>query len=94
MLSPHAAMTCDLGKVWSSLGAYPLKSFINFDFLRPARFSAVYFPAWFVTGEVEASVTYKGIQVRSIFRFLNLDQFTIHFDCYRSRKVPGSTIRA
>jgi hypothetical protein len=52
-------------KLLPSIGASILP-FLNFDFLRPARFSAVYFPAWLVTGEVEASVTYKGIQVRSI----------------------------
>ena len=56
--------TNNYGSWWSSLGA--LVPFLNIDFLRPTRFSAVYFPAWFVTGEVEANVTYKGIQVRSI----------------------------
>ena len=51
------------GKWWSPLGA--LVPFLNVNFLRPTRFSAVYFPAWFVSGEVEANVTYKGVQVRS-----------------------------
>ena len=69
LLSPYAALACNLGKIWPSIGAsigvFSL-SFLNFDFLRPTRFSAVYFPAWIVNGEVEASVTYKGFQVRSI----------------------------
>ena len=64
-MAPWAAMTCDLGKIWPSLFSHP-PSFLNLNFLRPARFSAVYFPAWFVTGEVEARITYKGFQVRSI----------------------------
>jgi len=58
-------VACDFQKMLPSLGAHVLP-FLNFDFLRPARFSAVYFPAWFVNGEVEANVTYKGIQVHSI----------------------------
>ena len=65
MLSTWASLTCNIRKFWPSVGALALP-FLNFDFLRPARFSAVYFPAWFVTGEVEASVSYKGVQVRSI----------------------------
>ena len=70
MLAPLAAATCaDVGKMWPSLGAFTLP-FLNFDFLRPVRFSAVYFPAWFVTGEVEASFTYKDEQVRSITFYL------------------------
>ena len=70
-LSPFAALTCEIGRFWPSFGACILPS-LNFDFLRPARFSAVYFPAWFVTGEVEARVTYKGLQVRSIHVSSNL----------------------
>ena len=65
-------MACNLRKMLPSIGAHALP-FLNFDFLRPVRFSAVYFPAWFVNGEVEANVTYKGIQVRYIF-FFYLDQ--------------------
>jgi hypothetical protein len=67
LLSPFAAAACvnDKRKIMSSFGAFFLP-FLNFDFLRPVRFSAVYFPAWIVTGEVEANVTYKGVQVRSI----------------------------
>lgn len=68
-LAPLASVTCsNFRKVWPSIGAFTLP-FVNFDFLRPARFSAVYFPAWIVTGEVEASVIYKGVQVRSITIF-------------------------
>jgi hypothetical protein len=68
LLSPWGAfLTCNREKIWPSIGgALQVIPFLNHDFLRPARFSAVYFPAWFVTGEVEASVTYKGTQVRSI----------------------------
>jgi len=53
-----------------SIGAHALP-FLNFDFLRPVRFSAVYFPAWFVNGEVEANVTYKGIQGKETAWFEN-----------------------
>ena len=64
ILAPFAAaVTGNFREIPSSLGA--LVPFLNIDFFRPARFSAVYFPAWFVTGEVEANVTYKGVQVRS-----------------------------
>lgn len=65
LLSPFAAVACNFRKMLPSIGAHALP-FFNFDFLRPARFSAVYFPAWFVNGEVEADVTYKGIQVCSV----------------------------
>lgn len=59
-------MACgNIGKVLPSFGAFAFP-FLGFDFFRPARFSAVYFPAWFVTGEVEANLTYQGVQVRSI----------------------------
>ena len=66
LLSVWASLTCNVAKFWPSVGALALP-FLNFDFLRPARFSAVYFPAWFVTGEVEASITYKGFQVRPFY---------------------------
>ena len=65
LLASWAAVTCNLGKLLPSLLAYPLP-FLNLGFLRPARFSAAYFPAWFITGEVEARITYKGVRVRSI----------------------------
>jgi hypothetical protein len=93
MLTVFASMICDPQNYLSFFGAYLSLPFCNS--FRPARFSAVYFPAWFVNGEVEASITYKGVQVRFPILFLNLDQFTkIPFHYCRSRKVPGLTIRA
>ena len=73
MLASYAAVICDTEKLWPSICAYPLP-FLNLDFTRPTRFAAVYFPAWFITGEVEASVSYKGVQVRSIPDFLISNQ--------------------
>jgi len=70
LLSPFAAVACNFRKMLPSIGAHALPIF-NFDFLRPARFSAVYFPAWFVNGEVEADVTYKGIQSKETAWFEN-----------------------
>jgi hypothetical protein len=79
MLAPWAAATCShLGKMWPSLGAFALP-FLNFDFLRPVRMSAAYFPAWFVTGEVEASLIYKGVEVRTITNFLNFESIQFLF---------------
>ncbi|KAF8808730.1 hypothetical protein BYT27DRAFT_7337705 [Phlegmacium glaucopus] len=70
LLSPLAAAACNFRKMLPSIGAYALP-FLNFDFLRPVRLSAVYFPAWFVNGEVEANVTYKGIQSNETAWFEN-----------------------
>jgi hypothetical protein len=65
LLSPWAAfISGNMKKVWPS--AATIIPFLDLGYLRPARFHAVYFPAWFVTADVEASVTYKGTQVRSI----------------------------
>ena len=66
MLAPFAALTCShYGKILPSIASIFLP-FLNINSMRPVRFSAVYFPAWFVTGEVEASVTYDGVQVHPI----------------------------
>ena len=68
-VAPLAAMTCSTYReALLSIASFARPS-LNLEWFRPARFSAVYFPAWFVTGEVEASVIYKGDLVRSITIF-------------------------
>ena len=89
-LSIFGSTTCNIQKLLPSFGAHYLP-FLNFDFVRPVRFSAVYFPAWFVNGEVEANITYKGAQVRSIFCFIFLG---LSWYCYRARRLSGLRIRA
>ena len=69
-MSPLAALACDPAKAWPSFLKF-IMPFLNINFLRPTRFSAVYFPAWFVNGEVEARITYENFQeVRSIYSFV------------------------
>jgi hypothetical protein len=75
-LSIFAATACNIRKVPSSVAAF-FFPFLNVEPMRPVRISAVYFPTWFVNGEVEANITYKGIQVCSFFCFISLVQVDV-----------------
>ncbi|PFH52962.1 hypothetical protein AMATHDRAFT_45869 [Amanita thiersii Skay4041] len=77
-IAPFASPFFMFNKFLGSLGARYLPGF-GFEPLRPTRITPVYFPAWIIDAEVQASVSYGDTQpslsTRSHFRVLSTVSF-------------------
>ncbi|KAF8149983.1 hypothetical protein B0H34DRAFT_731983 [Crassisporium funariophilum] len=71
-LAPWASITCDYrpSVVFSSCVNRILPA-LGLNILRPIKFAPVYFPAWIINAEVEASATYKESQQNVTIQFEN-----------------------
>ncbi|KAK2463403.1 hypothetical protein APHAL10511_004489 [Amanita phalloides] len=69
-MAPYASILLVFKQVIGSFGARLLPGF-GFEPIRPTRIVPVYFPAWVIDGELQASVTYNNTQRTILSQFLN-----------------------
>ncbi|KAF8632194.1 hypothetical protein AX15_001960 [Amanita polypyramis BW_CC] len=69
-MAPYASILSMFKHFIGSLGARFLPGF-GFEPIRPTRIVPIYFPAWVIDGELQASITYNDAQRTVLTQFIN-----------------------